>query len=335
MTDYFRPLVNWDQNKPDNAIDISGGPAWANQFECMSRSGPSRFVSTAEIPSAWIERISSPRGRLAGLSLDKPRLMGVLNVTPDSFSDGGQHADLDGAVNHANTLIAEGADILDIGGESTRPGADFVENETEISRTLPVIQHLIAQGINVPISIDTRKSDVAEAALGAGAKIFNDVTALSFDPRSIDVAVQNNATVCLMHASGDPKTMQQNAVYDDVVLDVYDYLKERVDFCLSRGMTRDKIMIDPGIGFGKTTKHNLKLLSHLSLFHGLGCAILLGVSRKRFIGEIGRAEKADDRVSGSIAVALDGLRQGVQLVRVHDVWQMKQASALWEALSYK
>jgi dihydropteroate synthase len=226
-------------------------------------------------------------------------------------------------------MLDQGASIVDVGGESTRPGADFVDRVAEINRVTPVIAALNGTAL---LSIDTRKADVARAAISAGAQIFNDVTALSFDPRSLSVLTNTGASVCLMHASGDPKTMQDNPTYDDVLLDVYDYLATRVALCEQAGIAKSRICIDPGIGFGKTTEHNLLLMRGLSLFHGLGCPILLGVSRKRFIGEIGQAQEPADRVGGSIAVGLEGLRQGVQLLRVHDVKETVQAVRLFEAL---
>jgi dihydropteroate synthase len=258
--------------------------------------------------------------------------MGVLNVTPDSFSDGGEHNTPDRAVERAATMVKEGAQIIDIGGESTRPGADLVEIEQELDRTIPIIGALCESGVRAAVSIDTRKAAVAKAALAAGAQMFNDVSAFSFDPDSLPLAVAEQPFVCLMHAQGAPKTMQDNPEYRDVTLDVYDYLKERVQTCVDAGLARDRIVIDPGIGFGKTTEHNLQLLRDLSIFHGLGCPILLGVSRKRFIGVIGSAQEPAQRAPGSIAVALEGLRQGVQITRVHDVWQTKQAFALWQAM---
>ena len=229
-------------------------------------------------------------------------------------------------------MLQEGAQIIDIGGESTRPGADYVPPEQELDRTIPVIRALREAGLTTAISIDTRKAAVAGAALDAGAQMFNDVSALLFDPDSLPLAVQRQPFVCLMHAQGAPKTMQDAPRYQDVTLDVYDYLQERVQACEAAGLAKSRIVIDPGIGFGKTTDHNLQLMRDLSIFHGIGCPILLGVSRKRFIGVIGSAQETAQRTPGSIAVALEGLRQGVQLVRVHDVWQTKQAFALWQAM---
>lgn len=325
---YYRPITHYG-NRPENARAIAGGNAWFTHAQVLSRKNPSQIISADEIPAPELERLCVPRPAFAGLDMSHAHVMGVLNTTPDSFSDGGLHEAVDDAVSRGHEMLAQGASIVDIGGESTRPGADFVDRVAEINRVTPVIEVMRDTAL---LSIDTRKADVARAAISAGAQIFNDVTALSFDPRSLSVLCDTDASVCLMHASGDPKTMQDNPTYDDVLLDVYDYLAARVDLCVQAGIDRSRICIDPGIGFGKTTEHNLLLIRGLSLFHGLGCPILLGVSRKRFIGEIGQAQDPADRVGGSIAVGLEGLRQGVQLLRVHDVKETVQAVRLFEAM---
>jgi dihydropteroate synthase len=310
-------------------MSIAGGNAWFTHVELLSRDQTPKTVSASEIPRDAINNISQARADFAGLDMTRAHVMGVLNTTPDSFSDGGLHQDAEAAVDRGREMLAQGASIVDVGGESTRPGADFVDRVAEINRVSPVIETMSPSAL---ISIDTRKADVARAAITAGAQIFNDVTALSFDPRSLSVLAETDASVCLMHASGDPKTMQDNPTYDDVLLDVYDYLAGRVALCEQAGISKSRICIDPGIGFGKTTEHNLLLIRGLSLFHGLGCPILLGVSRKRFIGEIGGAQNPADRVGGSIAVGLEGLRQGVQFLRVHDVKETVQAVRLFEAM---
>uniref|UniRef100_UPI00404814F6 dihydropteroate synthase n=1 Tax=Yoonia sp. TaxID=2212373 RepID=UPI00404814F6 len=266
------------------------------------------------------------------LTMDRARIMGILNVTPDSFSDGGDHADLASATARALAMQADGAEIIDIGGESTRPGAVTVAKAAEISRTAPVIAAIRAQSA-IAISIDTRKADVAKAAIAAGASMVNDVAAFSHDPALAQVTADAGLPVCLMHAQGDPATMQNDPRYDDVLLDVYDFLAARIAQAEAAGIARDAIVIDPGIGFGKTQDHNLTLLRNVSLFHALGCPILLGASRKRFIGTIGGGQDAKDRVAGSVAVALHGLSQGVQILRVHDTFATKQALALWSAIN--
>jgi len=217
--------------------------------------------------------------------------------------------------------------------ESTRPGADFIPAEVEITRTAPVIAGLRAAGVTTPISIDTRKAAVGQAAVAAGAGLINDVSGFTFDADLAPLAAAAGVPVCVMHAQGDPATMQQDPQYEDVLLDVYDFLAAQIDQLVALGTRRSQILADPGIGFGKTLDHNLALLHRLSLFHTLGVPILLGASRKRFIGTLGNAPQADARAPGSIAVALAGMAQGAQVVRVHDVAQTVQARALWEAVT--
>jgi dihydropteroate synthase len=223
-----------------------------------------------------------------------------------------------------------GAHILDVGGESTRPGAAVVAEQDEISRTAPVIAAIRA-GLSTPISIDTRKSAVARAAVQAGATLVNDVAGFTYDPDLAAFCAGAGLPVCVMHAQGDPQTMQQNPRYDHVTLDVYDFLHRRVTDLIAQGIPRERIIVDPGIGFGKTRAHNLTLLSQISLFHGLGCAVLLGASRKRFIGDISGTDQTGARLPGSLAVALAGVAQGMQILRVHDVAETRAALALWQA----
>lgn len=328
---YYRPIAQTDRARPRGAVALAGGSSWFSHAERLVRGREGEVVPVSEIPDEVLDNLTVQHAPICGLDLGTPRLFGVLNTTPDSFSDGGRFRGFDAAIAHARALVDGGADILDIGGESTRPGADFVPVEEEIARTEPVIRALRAEGIRVPISIDTRKAQVAEAALAAGANLINDVTALSFDPDMASVVRDSGKPVCLMHASGDPKTMQDNPQYDDVLLDVYDYLKARVDHAVGLGIPKGTLIVDPGIGFGKTMQHNLALIRGLSLFCGLGCAILLGVSRKRFIGTIGNEPQADRRAPGSIALGLEGVRQGVQFLRVHDIPETNQALRLWQA----
>lgn len=292
----------------------------------------SETVQGVDLPPEVLEKLTSPRANLAGMSMDRPQVMGILNVTPDSFSDGGKFDRPENALAQARAMAEQGAAILDIGGESTRPGADFVEIEDEIARTAPVISSMIA-ALDTPISIDTRKAAVAQAALSAGATLVNDVSALSFDPKMGEVVHKNGAPVCLMHAQGLPKTMQENPNYGDVVRDVLGELELRVQHAESKGIPRAQITVDPGIGFGKNLDHNLHLLRNLSAFHVLGCPILLGASRKKFIGTLSGVDDAGARMPGSVAVALHGLSQGVQITRVHDVAETVQAFKLWMAIN--
>ena len=290
------------------------------------------WFDPAGIPPAAVALLTTPRAPVAGLTMDRPRIMGILNVTPDSFSDGGQLATLAAAVARAKGWVGA-ADILDIGGESTRPGADEVSVSAEISRVVPVIDAIRAAGITTPISVDTRKAAVAQAALAAGADMINDVSALRFDPDMVHVVAGAGVPVCLMHAQGDPGTMQKDPRYDDVLLEVYQFLAGRIAFAEAAGIAAGKIIVDPGIGFGKTLQHNVTLLRGLAALHGLGRPVLLGASRKRFIGEVGQARDVTARLPGSLAVALHGVTQGVQILRVHDTNETRQALSLQQAMT--
>ncbi|WP_306253068.1 dihydropteroate synthase [Parvularcula sp. IMCC14364] len=259
------------------------------------------------------------------------RIMGIVNVTPDSFSDGGQHATVDSAIAHALRLADDGADILDIGGESTRPGAETVPLAEEYARVIPVIEKLAAQTTKI-ISIDTRRPEIAQAAMEAGAGMWNDVSALGFSERSLGVARKLKVPVVLMHAQGTPETMQDNPRYTDVVQDIKLWLARRIHFCEENGLPRERIIIDPGIGFGKTLEHNLAILGGLSEMKDLGCPVLLGASRKSFIGMIDKNAPAGRRLGGSIAAALTGVSQGAEIFRVHDVAETRQALATYSAM---
>jgi dihydropteroate synthase len=328
---YYRPLAMTDPVRPAGALPLAGGWCWFTHAERLERGQAGRVVAAADIPADVQARLTTPRPVLVGVTLDRPRIMGILNVTPDSFSDGGRFLDAGAACAQGRAMADEGAAILDVGGESTRPGAAEVAVAEEVARTAPVIAALAAVG--VPLSIDTRKAAVAEAALKAGAGIVNDVSALVYDPALAGVVADARVPVVLMHARGTPATMQDDPVYEDVLLDVYDFLAARISVAEAAGIPRERIVVDPGIGFGKTVDHNLALLRGLSLFHGLGCPILLGASRKRFIGTVGGEAQADRRVAGSLAVALTGAAQGAQILRVHDVKETRQALALWQAIT--
>ena len=318
---YIRPVMQVGLGRPADAIVC--GAAWFTHVEILSRGTAPQVVHATALSKA--ERAPFLR------DWSTPQIMGILNTTPDSFSDGGLHDALDAAVAFGQTLVGQGASILDIGGESTRPGAVPVSASDEIERTAPVIRDLRAAGVNAPISIDTRKAAVAEPALDAGATIVNDVSGFTFDPDLAPLCAARGVPVCVMHAQGDPQTMQDNPVYDDVLLDVYDFLAERIDSLEAMGIPKSNIIADPGIGFGKTLDHNLALLNRISLFHSLGVPVLLGVSRKRFIGTIGNAPDPLERAPGSVAVALAAIAQGVQIIRAHDVAAHAQAIALWRA----
>ncbi len=307
-----------------NGADVERRVAGIGEF--LERDWGRRALKAADM----FELIRQPRPRLVGLDLSSPRIMGIVNVTPDSFSDGGRLGDAQAAIDHALRLEDEGADILDIGGESTRPGSDAVDLDEERRRIMPVIEGLSGR-VEALISVDTRKAHMMRDAVSAGADIVNDVSALTYDGESLETVAALGMPVVLMHALGDPKTMQDNPVYDDVQLDVFDYLEARIDAAVRAGVARQKIIVDPGIGFGKTLEHNLDLIRGLSLLHGLGVPVLFGASRKRFIGTLTGVEDADGRVLGSVGAALAAVAQGAQIVRVHDVKATREALQVWTA----
>ncbi len=258
------------------------------------------------------------------LSIEKQSLiMGILNVTPDSFSDGGKYLEKNNAINHALEMIDNGADIIDVGGESTRPFSDPVSLDEEISRVIPVIEGIRKES-DVCISIDTTKSEVATAALNSGASLINDVSAMEVDPLMIDVALKFDCPIIIMHMKGTPKSMQDNPQYESLISDIKDYLQERVDFIVSKGISSKKIVIDPGIGFGKTVENNFEIINNLNHFTKMGFPVMLGASRKSFIG-ISLDLPEEDRLEGSLAANIIGLQNGAKIFRVHDVAETNKA----------
>ncbi len=257
------------------------------------------------------------------------KLMGIVNVTPDSFSDGGRFLEPERAIEHALGLVRDGADLLDVGGESTRPGARAVSVEEELERVTPVLEGL--RDSEVPISIDTSKAKVAESALDSGAEIVNDVTALRSDPDLAAVCAQRGCGVVLMHMQGTPRTMQESPAYADVVDDVRRFLEERIEFASAAGIDAERVWVDPGIGFGKTTEHNLELLRRLGELRELGRPIVVGTSRKSFIGRL-TGREVEDRLGGTIASSVLALRAGADVLRVHDVAEVRQAVIVAEAI---
>ncbi|WP_419903889.1 dihydropteroate synthase [Kiloniella sp.] len=347
---YIRPLQASNGNSSiGKAVIFLGGPARYSAAEVTIRSSTGdieerHVLPTSEILS-WLEtsrpdfkeaasgilaKLSEPRASFAGLDMSQAHVMGVINVTPDSFSDGGDRYDASNAVEDGLRMVEQGATILDVGGESTRPGAEPVSLDEELRRVIPVVHKLSQAGALV--SIDTRHAKVMTEAVAAGAGVINDVTALQGDEGSLEAAAAAKVPVILMHMQGTPETMQSNPTYQDVALDIYDFLEQRVAACEAAGIPRNMVAIDPGIGFGKTIDHNLRLLDTLSLFHGTGCPVLLGVSRKGFIGKLSGAVEPKDRVAGSIACALAGLQRGIQMYRVHDVAETSQAFVISRAI---
>ena len=288
------------------------------------------IASESPFESRFPNRAATWRLRTRRLSFaNRPLVMGIVNVTPDSFSDGGKFLESEAAVEHGLKLVHDGADILDIGGESTRPYSDPVDPQEELRRVIPVVQAL-GDRIDIPVSIDTSKAEVAAEAVAAGAEIINDVTGLEGDPDMAAVAARSGVGVCAMHMLGTPQTMQDDPTYDEVVEDIFRYLHQRRDALLAAGIERERICLDPGVGFGKTHQHNLTLLAACSRYHDLGCPLLVGPSRKAFIGKL-LGDKEADRTAGTIGVGLALARQGVQIVRVHDVREMKQSLMLFDA----
>lgn len=318
-------------------------PAW----EVLLRLGPAQVTSTVvarEVLMDWaraegesvfaqVKRrllaVEQGRPRWAGLPGDRPAVMGILNATPDSFSDGGRHFGPEDAVASGVAMLEAGAEILDVGGESTRPGAEPVTVEEELRRVLPVVRDLANRGARV--SIDTRHAAVMEEAVKAGAAIINDVTALEGDPDSLTVAARLGVPVVLMHMQGQPQTMQRDPAYTCAPLDVFDYLEGRVQACLAAGLERADICVDPGLGFGKTVAHNAAILARMGLYQGLACPVMLGISRKTFLGKVSRDEPPAQRLAGSLSAAVIAAGQGAQVIRVHDVPETAQALAVWRA----
>lgn len=317
---YYRPIPQ----EIGGRWSLAGGWIRFSLVERLARGHAPEI--TDDIPEDVLTRLTAPRDALMGLGMDRPRIMGIVNATPDSFSDGGSYDPLA----QGQALIAAGADILDIGGESTRPGAAEIPVQAEIDRITPVIAGLSTR---IPVSVDTRKAAVARSAIGLGAAMVNDVSGFDFDPDLPEVVAAARLPVCLMHAQGLPDRMQDDPRYDDVVLDIYDALSVRITRAEQAGIPRSQIVIDPGIGFGKTQAHNLAILRRLSLYHGLGCPILLGVSRKRFIGDIAGVEDAQNRMPGTLALTLAAVAQGAQIHRVHDVAEIRQGLRLWQAVN--
>ena len=347
---FFRPtgFVDSPFGHDGKVARLAGGLQWFSQVEAIRWDGEKRtgadlvsvetiFEWIADRPDdeqlAW-QRLTGSRTVLQlgerTVRLDQPQVMGILNVTPDSFSDGGRFADAGAAAEEGARMAAEGAAIIDVGGESTRPGAASVWEGDEIERVAPVVRQLAGGG--TAVSIDTRKAAVMEAALAAGARLVNDVSALTFDQRAPEVIALSGAPIVLMHHQGTPETMQDNPRYSDVLVEVYLWLEERIAAAEAAGIARDRILVDPGFGFGKTVAHNLELMNGLALFHSLGCPIVVGASRKRTIGALSNEATADQRLGGSVAFAVKAVEQGAQLIRAHDVLETVQALRVWRGL---
>jgi len=351
MQVYLRPIALADspQSEEGEAIRLAGGLTYASRFALILREGGKavarRRFGVAEAESVLRDAPPEARAQWAALQaprpaltcgervirLDQPQVLGILNLTPNSFSDGGRYADKpDVALAHAAAMLEAGAAMIDIGGESTRPGAAPVWEGDEIARVVPVIERLARTG--AAISVDTRRLAVMEEALAVGAHLWNDVAALRHDPRGAEWAARAGVPVALMHAPGQGDDLHDAGIYSDVVLDVFDWLKARRDAAEAAGIARGRILLDPGIGFGKSLQENLALMNALPLFHALGCALLVGASRKRMIGALANEAPADKRLGGSLMLAHKMIEAGVQMIRVHDVPETVQALRVWRGL---
>jgi dihydropteroate synthase len=340
---YIRPtgFVDAPFGHDGKVARLAGGLTWFSAVEMIGPDG-GELAPVAGIEARLDEagqaiwaNLIAPRAALQlgerVIRLDQPQVAGIVNVTPDSFADGGRFPDAEAAIEAGHRMAAAGAALIDVGGESTRPGAKPVWEGDETERVLPVIKRLAAAG--TAVSVDTRKAAVMAPALAAGAAMINDVSALTWDPRAAEVVAKAGCPIVLMHHKGDPATMQDDPRYErPVLLEVYDWLEARIAAAVAAGIARDRIIVDPGFGFGKTVQHNLQLMNGLALLHGLGCPIMLGASRKRAIGALSNEAPAADRLGGSIALALKGVEQGVQLLRVHDIPETLQAIRVWRGL---
>ena len=333
MREYFRPVVETGLKKPDNALSICGSKLWFNQVEVITRAGSLGFRNVEKFPSNFFEDITSKRKPINSLNFLNPMIMGIVNLTPDSFSDGGSVRNLRDFSKAIKNLVRDGAEIIDLGGESTRPGSHEISYEVEKERVVKYLEFLSKTNHGAIISVDTRKSKIAELSAHFKAHIINDVSAGTFDKGMLAIVGKYKMGFCICHSVGTPETMNINPKYENVVLDVYDYLEERIFKAVQAGISKDKILVDPGIGFGKTCKHNLDIIRNISIFHGLGCPILLGVSRKKFIRTTMLSTNDLGLKFGSIFYSFEGVRQGVQIVRMHDVREMKNClngyKALW------
>lgn len=351
---YIHPLtlVSGPQAVEGGAVRLGGSMAYAREFALVLRDGrevAERIISTPKEIEAALARLSGALAQEAAaqwanlakahppltlgprtVRLDQPQVMGILNVTPDSFSDGGQHDEVEAGRAHAAAMLEGGAAIIDIGGESTRPGAMATFEDEEIRRVLPAIEYCASMG--AAISLDTRRAGVLAAGLAAGAHMANDVSALRYDPRTKEVLATEGCPVILMHAPGAGEDLHKGPGYVDVVSEVFDFLHHARASAIAAGIAEDRIILDPGIGFGKSLAENLALVNALPLFHALGCPLMLGASRKRMIGALSREEAAGERLAGSIALAVKAMEAGVHLLRVHDVAETVQARNVWRGL---
>ena len=335
---YLRPILSCQTQ----GHRLAGGKKFFSQVEIITRKQDGRIercqTEADSLPSWGEERLETLLRRCGrsvdargDLSFERPLIMGVLNVTADSFFDGGRFFSADKAIEHGESLIEQGCDLLDVGAESTRPKSHPISADEQCRRLLPALNHFSKR---CPLSVDTRNSEVMKFALENGACVINDVSGLTGDPRSWQTMTETECPIIVTHMQGVPQTMQDNPTYDHAALDIFDWFEQRIDWCRSRGIAAERLVIDPGIGFGKTLRHNLEILRDSALFHGLGCPLAIGVSRKSLIGAMSRDEPAEERLPGSIALNLFAVDQGVQILRVHDVKETRQALTIWDRLRH-
>jgi len=337
---YVRPIFS---KKKSNSILLGSSNLYFSDIELIERNSKKikkKVISVNDIEDLpekvrnivkkRIETIKKPLSKSIKIDFKKPCIMGILNVTPDSFYDGGRYISKESAFSQFTKLVNEGAHIVDVGGESTRPGAKKISIKEEIRRVIPVIKSITKK--DVPISLDSRKPEVMSQAIKVGIKFINDVSGLRYSKKTFNLLKRSNLPFIIMHSISDPKNMQKDIKYDDVLLDIYDFFESQIEKCKKNSISLNNIIIDPGIGFGKTMKQNLKLISNISLFHSLGFPILLGASRKTFIGKLSKNTLNSDRLGGSIAAVLYGSTQGVQIFRVHDVHETIQAIKIFSKI---
>ena len=345
MKFYVRPII-LNKNIPTNhGLRLGSSSLRFETIELISRDKniiKKKFIKLNDLKSlnykelkavnSQINNITMKREEIASINFSQPIIMGILNITPDSFSDGGRFNENIKALNHAMKMIKDGANIIDIGGESTRPGASNISSKIEIQRVMPAIKKIKNKSNRIIISLDTRKPEVMLEGIKNQVDIINDVSGLRYSKSSIEIIKKKKKPFVLMHSIKNPKTMQSNTDYENVVLDVYDFFRKKIDFCESKKIDRKSIILDPGIGFGKSLKQNLNLISSIAIFHSLGCPILLGASRKSFIGKLDKNALEENRLGGSISTVLYALSQGVQIFRVHDVFETSQAIKVFKKI---
>ena len=350
---YLRPtgFIESPQQHEGASARLAGGMLWFTQIEVIDKTGGATRRDLVDMRGwdAFVSGLSADKQRRCNLlfdrmtslhaalqmgeriiRLDQPQVMGIVNMTPDSFSDGGSNADVDAAAAAAIAMSSAGAAMIDVGGESTRPGAPLVWEGDEIKRVEPLIRRLASAG--TAVSIDTRKAAVMEAAVTAGAGMINDISALLYDDRAVEVAKAKDVPVVLMHAPSQSSDPHKDGDYGDVVTDVFDWLEARVDAVEAAGISRNRILVDPGIGFGKSLAENLAIINNLGIYHGLGCVILFGASRKRMIGALSNEAPVEARLGGSVFLAMKAVEQGAHIVRVHDAAETVQAIQVWRGL---